>query len=279
MILPEHYGLPAREVRPLPGGYHRSSFVVDGAYVLKFYEAMPSLGIVAALGEAGFPVAAPIRSPAGDLFVALDDGRFAAVFPFLPGRTPDRWPVWDGHLLRALGFLIRQVHDFAVPAGVVPTDDLGIPFAEELRALSATGLPYAAEAAEQLERLRGLHVRLGERVLCHTDVGGDNILVTPAGELVLLDWDEAVLGPAENDFILFARDEPPGSGVLRTVLDGYGAAIDPVRLAYCRLRRYLGDACVRLGRLAEPDCPDRSGVEADLVEWAVRPWRALADPH
>jgi Phosphotransferase enzyme family len=148
VILPEHYGLPAREVRPLPGGYHRSSFVVDGTHVL-----------------------------------------------------------------------------------------------------------------------------------CHTDVGGDNILATPSGGLVLLDWDEAVLGPAENDFALFARDEPPGSGVLRTVLDGYGAPIDPVRLAFCQLRRYLGDACVRLRRLAEPDCPDRSAVEADLVEWGVRPWRALADPH
>jgi hypothetical protein len=78
---------------------------------------------------------------------------------------------------------------------------------------------------------------------------------------------------------LFARDEPPASGVLRTVLDGYGVPIDPVRLAYCRLRRYLADACVRLRRLAEVDCPDRSGVEADLVEWGVRPWRVLADPH
>jgi hypothetical protein len=88
-----------------------------------------------------------------------------------------------------------------------------------------------------------------------------------------------VLGPAENDFALFARDEPAGSGVLRTVLEGYGASIDPARLAFCRLRRYLGDACVRLRRLADPGCPDRFAVEADLVQWGVRPWRELPDPH
>jgi len=47
----------------------------------------------------------------------------------------------------------------------------------------------------------------------------------------------------------------------------------------CRLRRYLGDACVRLSRLADPNCPDPSAVEADLVAWGVRPWRELPDPH
>jgi spectinomycin phosphotransferase len=139
------------------------------------------------------------------------------------------------------------------------------------------------EIAVQLDRLFQLQAAAAatswEPVICHTDVGGDNILVTPSGEVVLLDWDEAVIGPPENDFVLFARDEPPGSHVLAAVLHGYGAGLDPDRLVFCQLRRYLADATVRLARLLDPSCADPDAVRADLVEWGVRPWRALRAAH
>jgi Ser/Thr protein kinase RdoA (MazF antagonist) len=297
-LLSRFYGIAssAREVRLLPGGYHASAHVVDSSYVVKFYDTEPSLDVVAFLKAAGLPVAAPIPSLSGSLSPALPDGRFVAVFPFIRGGTPDGWPVWSPSVLRSLGALLRNLHSLlrVPPAASAPAphdlvwirrvDGLEVPFEATLTGLlRRPDVPYREEFAEQLSRLHALRTaalaRPAEPVVCHTDVGGDNILLTPSGELVLLDWDEAVLGPPENDFILLARDEPPGSRVLDTVLDGYGAALDPVRLAYCQLRRYLADACVRLERLADPACPDPAAAEADLVAWGVRPWRALADPH
>jgi len=312
-LLSRFYGIAssAREVRLLPGGYHASAHVVDSSYVVKFYDTEPSLDVVAFLGAAGLPVAAPIPSLSGSLSPALPDGRFVAVFPFIRGGTPDGWPVWSPSVLRSLGALLRDLHsllrvpptahdlvwirdDVRIlsqdpyiipdPNQIMRVDGLEVPFEATLTGLLLRpDVPYREELAEQLSRLHAMRTaalaRPAEPVVCHTDVGGDNILVTPSGELVLLDWDEAVLGPPENDFVLLARDEPPGSRVLDTVLDGYGASLDPVRLAYCQLRRYLADACVRLERLADPGCPDPAAVEADLVAWGVRPWRALADPH
>jgi Ser/Thr protein kinase RdoA (MazF antagonist) len=264
------YGLSAREIRRLPGGYHGSAYVVDEHYVVKFYPAPPALDLLVTLAAAGLPVAPPIPTLSGALWAARGD-LFMALFPLVRGQTPTGWPRWDRSILVSLGALIRRFHE--VRCDGMPVDSLTVP-AHSLPA----DAPYAAEFASQLQRLQrlgfGARATVWEPVLCHTDVGGDNILRTPSGDLVLLDWDEAVAGPPENDFVLFARD-----GGLDEVLAGYGGALDPHRLAFCQLRRYLGDAWVRYGRLLDPACPDRAAVEADLVEWGVRPWRSLPDPH
>ena len=270
MISLAAYGLPAREIRRLPGGYHRSAYVVDERYVAKLYPEPPALDLLVALAAAGLPVAAPIPTRSGALWASHGDG-FIALFPRVRGQTPSDWPNWDRSTLVSLGALIRRFH--GVPVDGLPVDSLAVP-----SSALPYGAPYASEFFAQLDRLRRFGSRARatrwEPVLCHTDLGGDNILLTPSGELVLLDWDEAVLGPPENDFVLFARD-----GGLDTVLDGYGGVLDPHRLAFCRLRRYLADAWVRYGRLLDSDCADRSAVEAELVEWGVRPWRAMDDPH
>jgi thiamine kinase-like enzyme len=153
----------------------------------------------------------------------------------------------------------------------MPLDDLAISFEPDLMALLRGGVPFRDEVAEQLDRLRDLQVAARatawKPVLCHTDAAGDNILVTPTGELVLLDWDEAVVGPVENDFALLARDERPGGHALATVLRAHGGRLDPDRLAFCMLRRYLGDAAVRLAR--PPLDLD------DFLMWCVLPWRGM----
>jgi hypothetical protein len=268
--LARHYGLAAREVRLLPGGFHRSAYIVDDRYVVKLYTTPPALDLLVTLAAAGLPVVAPIPSLSGSLS-AGHDGRFLALFPVVRGQTPTGWPEWDPTILVSLGALIRRIH--GVRFDTLPVDDLSVPSYE-----APLGAPYAEEFGQQLERLRRLaraaQATEWDPVLCHTDIGGDNILLTSSGDLVLLDWDEAVLGPPENDFVLFARD-----GGLPAVLGGYGGTLDPWRLAFCQLRRYLGDAWVRYGRLLHPECPDPAAVEAGLVAWGVRPWRALADPH
>jgi phosphotransferase family enzyme len=59
-------------------------------------------------------------------------------------------------------------------------------------------------------------------VLCHCDFKLSNLHVTPAGELVVLDWDFAWAGPRLLDIGLLLRWQPPESFV-HAFADGYRA--------------------------------------------------------
>jgi spectinomycin phosphotransferase len=249
------------------------------------------------LAGLGLPVARPQPSRAGGLWCWLE-GLRVAVFEFIDGQPLSdrdlRVPEVAGQAAR----LVAEVHA-ATPALAVP-----IPFvetfevwAEGLRhclaelepgAGGAGGLrgearalvwPQRGALLGMLERVQALghaaRLRPEQRVLCHGDLIGDNLLRDRAGRLWAVDWDGATLAPRELDLALFA-----GRGFER-FLDDYegdaeGHELDPDLVAFFVLRRNLDDLVDWLGGVLTGDRPDqqRRG-DLDGVGWCLSRWGAL----
>jgi spectinomycin phosphotransferase len=115
----------------------------------------------------------------------------------------------------------------------------------------------------------------GERVLCHGDLIGDNLLADRDGQLWAVDWDGAVLAPRERDLALFA-----GQGFERLLDDYNGDAgaqdLDPDLVAFFLLRRNLDDLVDWLGAVLTADRPEeqRRG-DLDGVRWCLSRWGEL----
>jgi spectinomycin phosphotransferase len=111
---------------------------------------------------------------------------------------------------------------------------------------------YLVERAEELGY--ALQERAPKFVLCHNDMHGGNLLVTPQGALYLVDWDAPMLAPRERDlmfigggqgFTAASEDEAE-----RLFYRGYGETqIDLGALAYFRFERILYDICVECERM------------------------------
>src|SRR4051794_31860822 len=169
--------------------------------------------------QVGLRVPYPLATRAGSLWAAVPEGSFA-IFPWLPGTIPHDWtaPLQD-EWARTLATIHRAtplVADVLPPRetfamsfeadlqrGLHELDRIGPGDRPGLRALRDLMLPRRAEVLEQIARLRALQQvvrRLDSPfVLCHTDFGGDNVLLDDAGHLAVLDWDEASLAPPEYD--------------------------------------------------------------------------------
>lgn len=277
------YGLSVDGVARLPGGYTADCYRVrSGAsdYLVKVWrpERMVNphtLGLPGTLRDAGLPVVAPIPTASGELSTSTGRGT-VAVFPFVDGVAAPGWSSWTDELLHRFGAMLARVHRVDVSGlGHLPHDRLAV--LPDPPAVSYPGLDrYREELAEQHRRLAAIRPSVGPLVLCHTDLAGDNLLITESGGLIALDWDEAVIGPAELDFMLLAE---PDARPFAKVLEGYGdaAALSLRRLEFCMLRRYLADASVRLARIADPGATadERAGAFADFQRWGVARWRRL----
>jgi hypothetical protein len=132
----------------------------------------------------------------------------------------------------------------------------------------------------QLTRLHNLQPvvrRLpGPFVLCHADMGGDNLLVDDHEQLGVLDWDDARVAPPEHDL-----QEARGEGFER-FLQVYKAAggAQPLHLdhfAFSLRRRHLGDMVARLLQMLEHDASAEQDAHAlDGIEaWGFAQWRML----
>lgn len=141
-------------------------------------------------------------------------------------------------------------------------------------------LPHHDEIFAQLARLHDFqHIvrRLsGPFVLCHTDMGGDNLLVDDHGRLSVLDWDDATVAPPEHD-LHEARRENFGHvlQVYRAAGGAHPLYVD--HFAFYLLRRHLGDMTVRLLRILDDDTSAAEAVDAlnGIAAWGFAQWRAL----
>jgi hypothetical protein len=98
------------------------------------------------------------------------------------------------------------------------------------------------EAVEEGRRLRDLVTgRTGDWVLCHSDLGGGNILKDGTGALSVVDWDEMRLSPMEKDFrhlVDMSRVDTALSSYLGVRPE---ARPDADTLAFFLYRSYLAD--------------------------------------
>jgi spectinomycin phosphotransferase len=102
---------------------------------------------------------------------------------------------------------------------------------------------YLVERAEELASR--LQARPRAQVLCHADVHAGNLLLARDGSLNIVDWDDLILAPREQD-LMFA-----GGGVggiwnsereVALFYQGYGPVeVDLAALAYYRLERVVID--------------------------------------
>jgi serine/threonine protein kinase len=217
-------------------------------------------------------------------------GQPLIVYEYIPGRSlQNAWP-YSSEVLVNLGRLTAQLHRSTSGLGMeVPfVEKFTVPFETDLRQaltdldrVNADSRPGQQTLRNMLlprrEDVLGLLARLHELgaaarllhaplVLVHSDITPANILRTPQGELFIVDWEGAMLAPAEHDLVLFA-----GEG-FSTLLAKYVRAtgnprLHPELFAYYFYRRNLEDMTDFLVRILHEDTTDAEDRHnLDLLE-------------
>lgn len=266
-----HYGIAVSALTFLPLGYDIASSVyrvqaTDGSpYFLKVRTGAgfgePSLAVPHYLHEQGVPhIAAPLATIDQALWVSVN-GFALSLYPFIDGHmgaevglSAEQW--------RALGATLRQIHTSQLTPGLVPTipretftpsrrnlipnleaavsrQGLADPVERELAAFWRSQRDVIRTLVDRADALaRRLRQRTAPLVLCHADLHTWNVLLDPANQLWLVDWDETILALKERDLMFvvggIGRDLV-GPADTACFMQGYGdTAIDPCALAYYR---------------------------------------------
>jgi spectinomycin phosphotransferase len=308
--LHRHYGLATSTLRFIPVGETAWCYQVTDERGSRWFLKLSrppipepartrfALQLGGALADLALLVPRPRPTKAGELWCWLD-GLQVVLFEFIDGQ-----PLRDQQLSAAaaasqLARLAAAIHAatpaLAVPVPFVETFEV---WADGLRACLAELMPGAGRPDElraqaqalvwpQREALLGMQERVhtlaevarsqpGERVLCHGDLIGDNLLADRDGRLWVVDWDAAALAPRERDLALFA-----GQGFER-FLDHYerdagSRDLDPDLVAFFLLRRNLDDLVDWLGGVLTTDRPDEQRrADLDGVRWCLSRWGVLA---
>lgn len=280
------YGLSIAEIVFLPLGADPDTAVYravasDGrVYFLKlrrghFPEA--SVSIPYWLAQSGMrQLIAPIAARATGALSAPLAPFTAILYPFISGESG-----WDVALSprqwAEFGASLRQLHAAAPPPALLATvphetytpawrqllaaflqQAAEQPFADPVAAEFARLLVAQQRTIRQLiaraEQLAGMLRRQPpDLCLCHGDIHAGNLLIDPAGQLYLVDWDTLVLAPKEHDLMYI------GAGIggiwnsdaeAAQFYAGYGpAAISPAALAYYRYERIVQDIAVSCQQL------------------------------
>jgi spectinomycin phosphotransferase len=307
--LERHYGLAVSALRFIPAGETAWCYRVTdrngGQWFLKLgrpgaiqpARAEFALRLADALVDLGVPVPRPQPTRAGELWCWLN-GLRVAVFGFIDGQPLSDQDLRVSEVARQAAHLVAAVH------AATPTLAIPIPFVETFQ-VWAEGLhrclvelePAAGRAGGLVAEARALvwpqrGVLLGmlervqalgdaarsqprERVLCHGDLIGDNLLGDRGGRLWAVDWDGAARAPRERDLALFA-----GQGFERFLDDYQGDAakygLDSDLVAFFLLRRNLDDLVDWLDALLTNGRPDeQQRADLDGVRWCLSRWGVL----
>jgi aminoglycoside phosphotransferase (APT) family kinase protein len=206
----------------------------------------------------------------------------------MPAPLLDEWAHTMAALHRATPMLAdvlppRETFDIPFEAelrhGIAALEQIKFSARPGLLALREVVLPRRADMFAQLARLHRLQSTVrrlpGPFVLCHTDMGGDNLLIHHDGKLLVLDWDDATVAPPEHDL-----HEARWQNMAR-VVDVYAAGgAHPLHLdhfAFYLLRRHLGDMTARFLRmLAQNTTPDDDADALHGIEaWGFAQWARL----
>jgi spectinomycin phosphotransferase len=212
---------------------------------------------------------APLPYLTGEGSLAQESGRLLlALYSFIEGETlADAYPMSE-ELVGRIGRALGRLHAVQLPEAVqrkTVVDTHLITFDEQLRADVATISGISARALTWKQQLRELVVprlemiiqfmaraeqyaeqvqRLPQQlVVCHGDPWGGNLIPVRDGRLIFLDWESAVLAPAERDAFLYLSD--PAQPTFWAFVQGYAQARgelmqwQPLRLAYHAYRHQL----------------------------------------
>jgi len=267
----ERYGLDAVSIEPVAGGQDAQARVYrvatrdpDARYLVKVRPADAARDVAAVvtrhLHETGARhVVAPVQPRAGK---KPEPGFALTVSPFVDGRTGVEAGLSDRQW-RELGAFTRRLHATVPPSSVVgllgtetyrPAEiDLVRRIDAELAGQKPSPSGAAGDVAASWRVRRDTILALADRteelgrqlargalplVLCHADLHTWNVVVDVAGELWVVDWDEAVLAPKERDLMfvvggISARLVTPQA--TKAFFAGYGeTTIDEPALAYYR---------------------------------------------
>jgi len=150
-----------------------------------------------------------------------------------------------------------------------------------VHALSDLLLPHKRELLGLLRRAHELQdyatAACKPRVYCHTDLHGGNLMLDPAGNLHIIDWEGAILAPPEQDLFFFAGQ----ADFWQSFVPAYETEFGPVQLDsklfgfyYCR--RSLEDLADWVNRImrhnttAEQDAEDLHSIQHyTLADWPL----------
>jgi spectinomycin phosphotransferase len=216
-------------------------------------------------------VMAPITTTTQDLWVHTH-GFDWILYPFFEGETGFEVALSKTQWI-ALGQSIKAVHTTPLPAALakrVPQEGFSPrwrnsvkafhkqveqnryedPIASSLAAFWLTKRDEIASIVERADQLAdALERRTVDRVVCHSDLHGWNVLVGADEELAIVDWDEPILAPKERDLMFI------GGGVggiwnsdqeTSWFYQGYGQTeVDLAALCYYRYERIVVDIAER----------------------------------
>jgi spectinomycin phosphotransferase len=242
-VIHREYGLSVERLRFLPTGWTAYCYAADcingERYFLKLTSDSDLVPFAASDRDFYLPmtyqlrarkllpnVACPVRTQSKHFTVRFDS-YLLILFHFIDGKVVGHDGMSDdvlAKLARMIGILHRSTPEievekpfiegfdiafegdlmegFDVLAGITPGDKRG------RRELCDLLLPLKDELLGHLDRLKELQslsrAAGKQRVVCHTDLHGENLMVDERGNLYIIDWENAMIAPPEHDLFFFA---------------------------------------------------------------------------
>jgi len=243
----QEYGIGAVSLTFVPKGEVAYSYIVDCSSGNRYFLKLFSHSRLAQIGVRNTDfylpltwilhskrllpnVPYPIKTRDGDLQTDFD-GQPLVLFNFIDGETLGCDADFSDDILmklaRLVGILHRSTPEIEIEFSNVEhfdipfEDDLlnGLDALEAITEIDSQGkqelrellLPRKNEIFGYLERLKELQELAKatgkEKVLCHTDIHGDNLIMDRQGNLHILDWEGAMLAPPEHDLFFLAGED------------------------------------------------------------------------
>ena len=301
------YGLPVEHITFLTTGWVSYCYRVETAagesYLLKLYDESAPAPLVAGSRDFYLPLTyqlctrkllSQIACP-----VPARDGRFSVragpypliLFHFIEGEPVGFGNITDEILVKLAG-LVGRLHtstrdldlanplvegfeiafEHVLPAGLEALANLCPSARADQRGFQDLLLPRRREIRgylDCLKRLQGImQTRIREMVVCHTDLHGGNLLVDSGGNLYILDWENALLAPPEQDLFFFAGQDTSWDLFWPNYEREFGPArLDVDTLGFYYYRRGLEDLAEWIQRLLYADQDDEQDRSA--LYWAT----------
>jgi spectinomycin phosphotransferase len=277
--LHKHFGLHVKELAFLPLGADMDTVVyrvvADNGmtYFLKLRKGFNEIIVTVPLflkSQGVEEIIIPFETVSKQYWV--DFGEYKMIlYPFIEGQDGFDRELTNEHR-RILGAALKAIHSAQVPPELrklIPQETFSPQWRENLKSFqslvenktfddpTATKLAEfmkskSSEIDQLVERTEELASEIKsrslERVLCHTDVHGGNILIGNDDKLYIVDWDDIMLAPKERDLMFI------GGGIDNiwktkqeeaVFYESYGKTeINLSALAYYRYARIIEDLAV-----------------------------------